>query len=494
VARAERQPARSTRLTRNANEGIDMAPAVYDDTVYVSTVPGNTKSFYKGNGQGVLWALDAESGKEKWSFDTVPADLWSDEHTSINSGGGLWHPPAFDSDGRLFAAIANPAPWPGTDELPWGTSRPGPNLYTNSLVSLNPDDGSINWHYQVLPHDVYDWDLHLPPIVTEDDGRELVIASGKGGFVYAMDADDGQLLWKTSVGVHNGHDNDNALALEGELDKMPKLPVTVLPGALGGVETQMAVDDGVVYAPIVNLATTYQTQEKRKLDFEGGTGEMVALDVSSGDVLWRTKFAQPTYGAATVSNDLVFTTTFDGKLVALDKQDGKVTWQTQLPAGTNATVAIAGDTVVTAASYPQGKDEKAEIVALRLGAGGAEGTTTAPATTAQSTTATTAESSTAQGSTTGGSTGSAEGKSLFASNCGSCHTLADAGTSGTVGPNLDEAKPAKTAVAQKVENGGGGMPAFGGRLSQDEIDAIATYVASAAGSGGGGESGPGSSP
>src|SRR3954470_11087482 len=61
---------RSQKLTRNANEGIDMAPGVFDNTVYISTVPGNSKSFYKGNGQGVLWALDADTGKSRWKFDT----------------------------------------------------------------------------------------------------------------------------------------------------------------------------------------------------------------------------------------------------------------------------------------------------------------------------------------------------------------------------------------------------------------------------------------
>src|SRR5829696_595524 len=71
---------RSQRLVRNANEGIDMAPGVFDNTVYVSTVPGNTKSFYKGNGVGVLWALDAETGDEKWKFFTVPPTLWDAEH------------------------------------------------------------------------------------------------------------------------------------------------------------------------------------------------------------------------------------------------------------------------------------------------------------------------------------------------------------------------------------------------------------------------------
>ena len=148
---------RSQKLTRNANEGIDMAPGVFDGTVYVSTVPGNAKSFYKGNGQGVLWALDADTGKSKWKFATVPEDLWDSAHTDINSGGGLWHPPAFDDNGDVYVDIANPAPWPGTQTLPWGSSRPGPDPHSNSIVKLNKDSGEIIWATQVLKHDVFDW-------------------------------------------------------------------------------------------------------------------------------------------------------------------------------------------------------------------------------------------------------------------------------------------------------------------------------------------------
>jgi outer membrane protein assembly factor BamB len=79
---------RSQRLLRNASEGIDMAPAVFDGTVYVSTVPGNAKIFYKGNGVGILWALDADTGKEKWKFFTVPEDLWSPAHKNITAAAG----------------------------------------------------------------------------------------------------------------------------------------------------------------------------------------------------------------------------------------------------------------------------------------------------------------------------------------------------------------------------------------------------------------------
>jgi mono/diheme cytochrome c family protein len=94
----------------------------------------------------------------------------------------------------------------------------------------------------------------------------------------------------------------------------------------------------------------------------------------------------------------------------------------------------------------------------------------------------TAESS---GAASEGSGAGAEGKEVFTSNCGSCHTLAAAGTSGTVGPDLDELEPDLATVEDQVMNGGGGMPAFGkeGILSAKEVKAVATYVSSVAGQG-----------
>lgn len=94
------------------------------------------------------------------------------------------------------------------------------------------------------------------------------------------------------------------------------------------------------------------------------------------------------------------------------------------------------------------------------------------------TTATTAETTTEDTTTEGG----ADGASVFASNCGSCHTLAAAGTNGTTGPNLDDAQPDMATVEEQVRNGGGGMPAFEGQLSDQEIEAVAEYVSENAGS------------
>jgi mono/diheme cytochrome c family protein len=83
----------------------------------------------------------------------------------------------------------------------------------------------------------------------------------------------------------------------------------------------------------------------------------------------------------------------------------------------------------------------------------------------------------------GGEVSAAAGKTVFESNCATCHTLADAGASGSVGPNLDDLKPDEATVQHQVENGGGGMPSFSGKLSASEIESVATYVSSVAGNG-----------
>jgi glucose dehydrogenase/mono/diheme cytochrome c family protein len=473
----------SGKLTRNDREGIDLQPVAFDNLVFVSTVPGNAKGFYKGNGVGILYALDASTGTERWHFDTVPLDLWSPAHRDINSGGGLWYPPAFDDSGNLYADVANPAPWPGTNKFPWGTSRPGPNPHTDSMLKLDVGSGQLRWARQVLPHDVYDWDLHLSPVLAKVDGTEVALAAGKMGYVYEIDTADGHVIWKQPVGVHNGHDHDNELALEGDLTSLPKLPVTVLPGILGGVETQLAADDRTVYAAIVDLPVTYVTQEKTKIDFTGGTGEVVALDLKTGAIRWRTKLPHPVYGAATISNDLLFTTSFDGKLLALDKTTGQIVWRLQLPTATNATVAIAGDKLATAASFPTGKGRKPEIIVFRIGAKRTLTPSTPPATTTTTTTTQT---------TRGG--GAALGRQVFTQNCGSCHTLAAAGTSGTIGPNLDTLHPSEAVVEHQVRNGGPGMPAFEGQLTDAQIKAVARFVATRANPAAAKPKGPGKTP
>ena len=107
--------------------------------------------------------------------------------------------------------------------------------------------------------------------------------------------------------------------------------------------------------------------------------------------------------------------------------------------------------------------------------GGGGGTTTEEGTTT--------EAETTTGGEEGGKGDPAKGKQIFAAQgCGSCHTLSDASASGSVGPNLDDAKPSFDKVVEMVTNGGGVMPSFKDKLSQQEINNVAAYVSSVAGS------------
>jgi outer membrane protein assembly factor BamB len=355
----------SQKLIRNDEEGIDMTPGYHHGMVYVSTVPGNNTKFYNEGTKGILWALNAKTGKRVWSFDTAPTKTWSKKNTKINLGGGLWHAPAFDAQGGIYFGVGNPGPWPGNDEYPWGKSRPGRNLYTNSLVKLDAKTGKLKWYYQLTPHDLYDWDLQDPPILTKVKGKPAVIGGGKAGIVIAVDRKTGKLLWKRPVGQHNGHDNDGLYAMKGQYSKLRK-GEEIYPGVQGGIIAPMATDGKLVYVPVINNATTFSGTGR--LDSgQNSTGEVVAVDINTGEITWDQVYSAPSYGATTVANDVVFATTFDGQVHGLSTKTGDTVWSATLPASTNTGVAVSGDTVIAAGGLATARGQTPALVAYRLG-------------------------------------------------------------------------------------------------------------------------------
>ncbi len=341
---------------------VDIAPNVNDGTVYASTVPENTSAEYEAGAVGTLYALDAKTGKTLWKFDTVPKDLWGDP--GINSGGGLWYPPSFDKAGNVYAGTGNPAPLPGTANKPWGSSRPGNNLYADSMVKLDPKTGKVIWHYQQTPHNIYDWDFQDSPVMVTVGGKEMAIGAGKSGVVVAIDPKTGKPIWKTPVGVHNGHDNDPLYAMRGEYNKI-KLG-EVFPGELGGVIAPMATDGKRLYVPVVNHSMTVRSGSEISEE-SAATGEVVALNLKTGKVEWNRELEQPAYGATIVVNDLVFATTADGVIHALKTESGGEVWQAALPAGTNAGVMVTGDMLLAPAGLPLAEGQKAKLVAFKIG-------------------------------------------------------------------------------------------------------------------------------
>ena len=360
-------------LSEKVGDSILMSPVVYDSTVYLSTTPGSLVSIYEGGTRGVVFAIDASNGRVIWTWDTTTDNLWG--NARINSGGGLWHPPSIDADGNLYLGIGNPAPFPGTPEFPNGSSRPGDNLYTNCLVKLNPDSASVDWYVSIKPHDNFDHDNQLSPVLAtvSIDGADVNIAmsSGKHGLVVAANANTGAEIWQTPVGKHQ---NDDLTQLP--MDEY----IEVYPGILGGVESPLAYADGVVFAPVLNFPSQFNATGLNPGSFANGfgaaTGQLVALDAATGKVLWDVAQPTATIAGAVVANDVVFTGGLDGVVHGYATGDGSEVFTYQASAGLNAPFAVSGDylfvpaggpLIPSAATWSPAPKPSAQLIVLKIG-------------------------------------------------------------------------------------------------------------------------------
>ena len=312
---------------------VNMQPSAYDGLVFAST------SGY-GNGTiATIYALDAETGSIVWDFPVIEdPGLWG--NPELNSGGGVWYPPAIDTERRIaYFGTGNPYPFPGAAGFPNGSSRPGDNKWTDSTVALDIDTGKLAWGHQAIPHDIFDRDNMLAArtsIAVDGTARDVVISSGKLGIVYALDADTGERIWETPVGTH---DNDELTEIDG--------PTLVYPGSLGGVQTPLAIADGTIYACVMNAPTQYAGPEETSYGFTVQLGkadsQMVAIDADTGEIRWEVDLPGDSFGGSTVSGDLVFTSSFGGEVLALDRTTGETVWSYESPGGINGWPAIAGD-------------------------------------------------------------------------------------------------------------------------------------------------------
>ncbi len=258
-----------------------------------------------------------------------------------------------------------------------GDERPGPDLYTDSVVKLSPA-GKLLWYYQLTPHDLYDWDLQNSPVLTTARGEPVVIDGGKAGILIELSARTGKLLWKLPVGVHDGHDNDGLLTENATPASRFALPArfVVEPGAFGGIETQLATNGSAVFAAVNNLGFPLTVRgfagDSKAFTTAIGKagGEMVAVSQDTGKVIWDDKLPSTPYGAAAVTNNVVFTTTYSGYLYAFNAATGAILLKTPLSSGSNAPVTVDGDYVIAGAGIQLPKPDQQLIIAYKLGAKG----------------------------------------------------------------------------------------------------------------------------
>jgi alcohol dehydrogenase (cytochrome c) len=325
---------------------VDIAPLATRGLVYTATTG------YGPGTRGAIYALDQATGAIRWRFDTIRGP-W--RHPDEAGGGGAWQTPTL-ADGTLYVGTANPIPWGGSPERPNGGAYPGPALWTDSLLALDAATGRLLWYDQVTPHDIRDHDFQNSPLASGG----LVVGSGKSGVVIAWDPRTRRRVWTVTLGRHQ-HDTG----------PLPPRDVTVCPGLLGGIETPAAAADGRVFLPIVDLcyrenATGSAARSFMRVDPATGHGELVALDLATGRRVWQRALPQPPFGCATVSNDVVFTSTYDGTLYAFGTRDGRELWRSRARAGINACPAVAGDRLLVAAGVPNRRPASLELLAYHL--------------------------------------------------------------------------------------------------------------------------------
>ena len=229
-----------------------------------------------------------------------------------------------------------------------GSIRPGDNLYTNSLISVDLDTGKYACHYQYIAHDVWDLDAVSPPIlvdVQDANGNTVpgVLHGGKTGHVYVHNRRNCNLIRFSEAMVPQ----ENMWVLPTKEGKR------MLPGANGGVEwSPMTVDasQGLVYAINLHQPMTYHVESTpypggklwlggafKVIPSEQQWGNVTAVDYNTGKIRWKVKTAQPMIGGImATAGGLVFTGEGNGAFKAYDSATGNVLWTFQAGAGVNA--------------------------------------------------------------------------------------------------------------------------------------------------------------
>jgi alcohol dehydrogenase (cytochrome c) len=178
--------------TTSANYGATSSPFVLKDQVLVGTSGGDDGV------RGFLAAFDPKTGKELWRFWTIPGpgefgnESWPGD-MYLHGGGTAWMPGTYDPAlNTLYWGTGNPAP-----DF-YGEGRPGDDLYTDSVVALDPDTGKLKWYYQFTPHDLNDYDSVETPVLVDaiykGKPRKLLVEANRNGFIYVLDRTNGKFL------------------------------------------------------------------------------------------------------------------------------------------------------------------------------------------------------------------------------------------------------------------------------------------------------------
>ncbi|HXE34348.1 MAG TPA: acido-empty-quinoprotein group A [Verrucomicrobiae bacterium] len=317
-----------------------MAPLVVRDHVIVG-VSGDVTDI-----PGFLESLDPETGKIQWRWNTEPepgkpgSETWPKDSDAILHGGGMtWMTGTYDSDlNLLYWGTGNPNP------VLAGEGRPGDNLYTCSIVALNPDTGKLVWYFQPSPHDVHDWDAVETPVLFDAEfkgkQRKLLAQASRNGFFFVLDRTNGEHL-VTSQFIDqswaSGIDSRGRPIAKPEATPTPD-GALVEPGSDGSTNWMAPSFDpqtGLFYVNCRRLFSIYYNTAEGKPEGWGGrdrnlwaNSTLRALDYRTGKVVWNHEIGdgESIAGILTTAGHLLFSADNSGNLLALDPATGKTLW------------------------------------------------------------------------------------------------------------------------------------------------------------------------
>lgn len=303
--------------------------------------------------RGFLDAYDPATGRQLWRLWTIPApgephhETWgTDGETWKKGGGATWVTGTYDPElNTVYWGTGNPAPDYNDD------NRPGDNLYTNSVLAIDPDTGKLRWHFQYTPHDTHDWDSNQVPMLIDTviagQPRKLLVQANRNAFFYVLDRTNGRFITGRAFGKQTWA---SGLDVNGRPLELPNTRPTpegtlVYPGLEGIVNWPPPS-----YSPRTKLfyvqAKENQGQYFYKLkpneepgeNYEGGgtrnvlgeepRGMIKAIDPTTGEVRWEfPQQSSSNCGVLTTTAGLLFSGTREGQFYALDAAEGRLLWR-----------------------------------------------------------------------------------------------------------------------------------------------------------------------
>jgi alcohol dehydrogenase (cytochrome c) len=316
-----------------------MAPLVIDDRVIVGISGGEYQT------RGFVDAYDPATGDRIWRFYTVPgpgepgSETWPTDDAMARGGGGTWMTGSYDPDlNLLYWGTGNPNP----DY--YGAGRSGDNLYTDSIVALDADSGTLRWHYQFTPHDTHDWDSNHVPVQAEltiaGEPRQVVMVANRNGFFYVLDRVTGELLvakpftatsWAREIGP------DGRPIVLNEDGSQGCLPDPW--GSTNFMPPSFDPSRGLFFVTARETCATFVPQKPEigpGLYSAGGTvwtdqdrsfAALRAIDAATGERRWEFPYPSATMaGVTSTAAGVVFAGDHEGNFMAFDADSGENLW------------------------------------------------------------------------------------------------------------------------------------------------------------------------